>query len=510
MNFMPMKTKILFTAFLFVSYLYTASAKDLSLEFDVESGDTIMLRAKQGVFSVSAWNQNVIKVQGQASNDVQTEREGSTLIVTLNSLDASSADDTLTIKVPAGHKLSVSGGNADFSFDGLNPQSAEAAKLNNTQAANSSEPDISVVSVDGSIVITNSSGDFNISTINGEVRISDSRGAANIRSISGSQSVQADFRNLSSSNVSGQSSYTLRTLEKLHLSNVNGDSSVESSLSPGASIQMQSVNGDLRLLVPQITSADFLVESHKGGVIKNSLSETVQSSSTAQEFSMGGASASVTMNTMEGNIELAAAQLTTNSKSSEQTEIDFDFDWSSVDTSILDFAYINPSYSAHDFKKIYIKPAEIHFDPQWVAKFRKEFSSSNRERVMVNYAKLLEKAIIDKFSKNDRFEVVDERASDVLVIIPKVVDLYIDRIESVELKDSLVVTPAGNAKIDLIAYSVKDNSVLGFFMDKRGTSVSNILGGSNARAANQKAFFRLFSDWAEDILTVLDNQGSAK
>jgi len=209
MNFMSMKTKILFTAFLFVSYLYTASAKDLSLEFDVESGDTIMLRAKQGVFSVSAWNQNVIKVQGQASNDVQTEREGSTLIVTLNSLDASSADDTLTIKVPAGHKLSVSGGNADFSFDGLNPQSAEAAKLNNTQAANSSEPDISVVSVDGSIVITNSSGDFNISTINGEVRISDSRGAANIRSISGSQSVQADFRNLSSSNVSGQSSYTL-------------------------------------------------------------------------------------------------------------------------------------------------------------------------------------------------------------------------------------------------------------------------------------------------------------
>ena len=503
MNFIPMKTKVCFTAFLLMSQLNHANAKNLGIEFEVESNDTITLRAKQGMFSVSAWDQDVIKVLGQVNSDVYSERDGATIIVTLNSLNASSADDALTIKVPVGHKLSVSGGNADFSFDGLNPQKAEAGRLNHKQSSNSSEPDISVVSVDGDITITNSSGDFNINTINGKIKISDSRGAANIRSISGSQDVKADFRNLSSSNVSGQSMYTLRTLEKLHLSNVNGDSSVESSLSPGASIQMQSVNGDLRLLVPQVTSADFLIESHKGGIIKNSLSGTADANDAAQEFSLGDASASVTMNTMGGHIELAP-QLAKSAESSEQGEVDFDFDWSSVDTSILDFAYINPSYSAHDFKKIYIKPAEVHFDPQWLARFSKKLNSSYRERVMVNYAKLLEKAIKDKFSKNDRFEIVDERANDVLVIIPKVVDLYIDRIESVELKDSLVVTPAGSAKIDLIAYSIKDSSVLGFFMDKRGTSVSNILGGSNARAANQKAFFRLFSDWAEDIITVLE------
>lgn len=475
-------------------------AKDISENIPIEQHENIEIFSKHGMFSVSGWNKNFVNITGQTNDDIQVERKKTTLVLNLNSVDSSTSSDTLEIKIPSNKKISVSSNNANFSFNGLNPRPTETADVDNHQA-HKLDPDISVITVDGNVSITNSSGDFNIQTINGDIDISSSKGAANIRTISGHQRVNADFRSVSSSNVSGQSIYKLRTLDKLNLSNVNGTTIVESAVSQGASIQMQSVKGNVELLVPESTSARFSLQSHQGGSIKNTLKgklDTLSNDTDTQVFALADASASVTINTMDGGISVGYQKAVVSDYDDQS------YDWSLVDTNLLNFAFINPNYKIFDYQEIFIKQPEIHFDPSWEEKYGTGEKGHYQQRITLNYANLLKAAIAKTFSQDNRFKIVDQRNENALVIIPKVLELYIEDPETVEIRDVLVAARAGNAKIDLVIFSPSDQSVLALFMDKRSTDRPRGLAIPQARLRNSRAFSQLFNDWTEDIVKVLD------
>ena len=181
-----------------------------------------------------------------------------------------------------------------------------------------------------------------------------------------------------------------------------------------------------------------------------------------------------------------------------------DIDWTNVDTSILDVAYINPRLNFRHYKKIYIKQPEIHFHPNWVAKFGESKSSAYRQEVARRYASLLEEAIAETFSRDTHLSISDQRGDDILVIIPKVIELYIAVPDSVVNQDVIITTPAGSAKIDLVIYSPRDQSVLGLFMDTRSTSTPRPVEASKPRMINTRAFNRLFKEWSEDLVAVLE------
>ncbi len=477
----------------------SSSAKEINQNVPVGEHESIEIIAKQGEFSVLGWAKDFVQLSGHADKDALVERENSKLILNIPSDSTSEEPDKLEIKIPSDRRLSVTSNNADFSFDGLNPRLAKAAGSNDDDASKSTS-DISVSSVDGVVVVKNSSGSFNINTINGDIKIIDSKGTANIRSFSGQQDINGDFRNVNSSNVSGQSTYKLRTLEKLNLSNVNGDSLIESAVSRGANVQIQSVKGNVELLVPETTSARFSLNSHQGGRIENSLVGELDidnSSDDSQILTLADASASITIDTMSGGIVVAPQNSTDTGVSSE------DYDWSSVDTSVLDFAFVNPNYNILDYQEIFVKKPEIQFDSSWVRKHGVAISQDDRQRIADEYAEMFRQTIADRFSRNKRFKIVDERTENVLVIIPKVLELYIDNPDMVTLKDVLVATPAGNARLDLVIFSPSDQAILALFMDKRSTRKPQGIATSKTRALNSRAFSRLFKDWVKDISTAL-------
>lgn len=481
-----------------------SSAKEVDVKIPIQADENITFVAKQGLFSVSAWSENFLSLSGEASEDIYFERENSELVLTLNSDDVLAEYDKLNIKIPDNTQVNVTTNNADFLFNGLNARLDGSTESGDIEITNFNS-DLSVTSIDGHVKVEDSSGDFRINTVNGDITIINSRGVADIQSVSGNQNINADLRSVSSSNVSGQSLFKLRTTEKLNLSNVNGDSSVETAVSAAANIQMRSVKGSLSLLVPETTSAKFSIQSHKGGRIHNAIESPINvldSNDSAQIFTLADASSSIAMNTMDGDIKVATQVVGTNDYAEEYS----DFDWSSVDTGILDFAFINPNYNVLDYKKVYIKPVEVHFSPRWEEKFSRGSFRSYRERIVNSYSELLEKAISDRFSRGTHFEISDQRGEDVLVIIPKIIDLYIDNPDSVQIIESFITTSAGNAKIDLVLYSPKDESMLGLFMDKRSTAVPNIISASNLRAINTRAFSRLFDDWAKDIVSLLSRE----
>ena len=490
--FQQVSTFLGFALMLCVSLI--SVAKEVNQSIPVQQNESIEIVAKQGVFSITGWNKDFVALTGEANDDVQIERVNSKLILKLDS-ESSTSSDNLDIKIPNGKRINVVNDDADFSFNSLNSKAViEVGEAKNFDS------DIVVTSVDGNVRVIDSSGDFNIQTVNGDIEILNSKGGANIRTVSGTQDVNADFRTVSSSNVSGQSSYTLRTLDKLNLSNVNGDTVIKSAVSQGASIQIQSVKGNVELLVPKSTSARFALQSHQGGTIHNTLNvqaDAEHNSDGAHVFALADASASVTINTMDGNISVAYQ------KENVSDYDDENFDWSSVDTSLLNFAFVNPKYNVFDYQEIFIKEPEIRFDSSWEKKYGKGEIGIYQQRIATEYANLLKAAIRDNFAKTKRFKVVEQRKENVLVIIPKVLDLYITNPETIEFKEVLTAARAGNASIDLVVFSPSDNSMLALFMDKRSTSRPGGLPIPSSRIRNSRAFSRLFNDWIEDMVKVL-------
>lgn len=475
-----------------------SNAKKVDIDLPIQGHEHIQISANQGSFAVLGWNKDYVKISGQLSNDLVVNNKGRKLKLALNSDKKSSPSDTLTINIPSTKKITANSDIANFSLININPQPKSE---NESDQAHSLGPNISIESIDGSVDVKNSSGNFNISTVNGDIDISNSRGMANIRSVSGNQKVNADFRTIASSNVSGQSSYKLNTLEKLNLNNVNGASSIESSISAGASIQIQSVSGDVELLIPETTSARFSLKSHQGGMITNSLKEgaNLQDDTKSDHtiFTLDQASASISIDTLSGNINIAPK------KSQFKINDDQAYDWSSVDTGILNFAFINPNHNIFDHKEIFIKQPEVHFDENWLKKYGKETTKQFQERITDEYAASLKRAVADKFSKNSHFTIIEQRKEGALVIIPKVFELYIDNPQVVGITDMMIATPAGNAKIDLVIFSPTDNSILALFMDKRSTGKPESIGAFRPKATNRRAFSKLFNNWAKDMMTLL-------
>ena len=490
--------RVLYFLGLFSVYVLSSisNAKEIDLKIPVKEHETIQINAEQGAFSVSGWNENFIELTGMANEDVHFESKELTLVLQLNSNQPLTAQDNLEIKVPSDKEVSITANNADFILSGLKPQLINKPDSKNNQLTRDS-PNIEFSSVDGSISVVNSSGNFTINTINGDISILESRGIASIKSFSGNQNVEADLRDVTSSNVSGKSSYKLRTIEKLNLNNVNGDSVVESAISPAASVQMRSVKGNVQLLVPEETSAKFSLQSHQGGQVRNEIIEVpdVDNNPNKKNFILGDASANVSINTMSGSISILSQ------KAIASQYVDENYDWSAVDTSILKFAFINPKHSIFNHKEIFIKQPEIHFDPKWEVKFGKGITNSYKETTSADYASLLKKAVANKFSRDMQFEIVEERTDNSLVIIPKVLDLYIDFPDTVAIRDVVTSRPAGSAKIDLVIYSPSDKAILALVVDKRTTANPK---GNDGSVINRRAFSELFNDWARDIVKVLE------
>jgi len=251
------------------------------------------------------------------------------------------------------------------------------------------------------------------------------------------------------------------------------------------------------MCIPENSSARVSLQAHNHGLISNGFGQSPPDEAKQLNFDLANATASISMNTLDGKIEIAPGA----PEQAAQTQDTFD--WSSVDTSILDFAYMDSDYSILDFDSIYIKTPVVEFDPRWLKEYGNETTQSYRDRIVKEYSDILERKIEDIFTKKTDLTVVKTRVDDVLVLFPKVVNLFIATPDRDGIGDIITTTPAGNAEIDLVVFSSEHQAILGLFMDKRSTGKSLSVGPSKRRTINTREFEQLFDHWLKDIIKVI-------
>jgi hypothetical protein len=246
-----------------------------------------------GSITVTGWDRNEVVVTGDlgaGASGLEFTGSGSRLRVGVDTeRNPHAVISSLEIHVPRRSRLQIE------SFAG----SIAVAESTGTVAAET---------VNGSITIGGQAKEISAETVNGSVQISGASTHTRAESVNGSVIVQGASGELDASTVNGRLEVAGGSFERAHLETVSGALSFDGGLAAGATLEAETVSGQVTLVLPAGVAADFSISTFSGG-IENALGPPAtrvgeHTTERELEFSTGGGGASVSVHTLSGGITL--------------------------------------------------------------------------------------------------------------------------------------------------------------------------------------------------------------
>lgn len=252
----------------------------------------------QGRVTVTAWDQQVVKVTGTIEND-QTEFEfvGDQRHVVIKVRPESGKshrnhdEAILDIKVPAGASLDINTVSADIDVQGVRgEQRLQAISGGVTTVAYSEQLDIRTIS--GDAVVNGTGG----------------KGRIDVQSVSGGVTVRGVDGEVEAQSVSGNVELDLGTVTRLSLETVSGNLKASLTLASDARLDAESVNGNIDVRFAKPVNGEFEFETFSGN-IENCFGPKAERKSkyapgTELRFTQGSGGARVSVDTLSGTISI--------------------------------------------------------------------------------------------------------------------------------------------------------------------------------------------------------------
>lgn len=252
----------------------------------------------QGRVTVTAWDQQVVKVTGTIEND-QTEFEFSGdqrhVVIKVRPESGKSHrnhdEAILDIKVPAGASLDINTVSADIDVQGVRgEQRLEAVSGGVTTVAYSEQLDVRTIS-----------GDAVINGTGGKARV-------DVQSVSGGVTVRGVDGEVEAQSVSGNIELDLGTATRLSLETVSGNLKASLTLASDARLDAESVSGHVDVRFAKPVNGEFEFETFSGN-IENCFGPKAERKSkyapgTELRFTQGSGGARVSVDTLSGTISI--------------------------------------------------------------------------------------------------------------------------------------------------------------------------------------------------------------
>ena len=252
----------------------------------------------QGRVTVTAWDQQVVKVTGTIEND-QTEFEFSGdqrhVVIKVRPESGKSHrnhdEAILDIKVPAGASLDINTVSADIDVQGVRgEQRLEAVSGEITTAAYDEQLDVRTIS-----------GDAVVNGTGGKARI-------DVQSVSGGVTVRGVDGEVEAQSVSGNIELDLGTATRLSLETVSGNLKASLTLAGDARLDAESVSGHVDVRFAKPVNGEFEFETFSGN-IENCFGPKAERKSkyapgTELRFTQGSGGARVSVDTLSGTISI--------------------------------------------------------------------------------------------------------------------------------------------------------------------------------------------------------------
>lgn len=258
---------------------------------------SVEISSVQGRVTVSAWDQQEVKVTGTIENDeTKFEFSGDQSHVIIKVRPKSGKNHghdevILDIKVPAGAAIDVNTVSANIDVRGVRGvQQLEAVSGDVTTTAYDEEIDVRTISGDAVVNGTGGNGRVDAQSVSGDVKVRGVNGELQARS------------------VSGKLELDLGTIARLQLETVSGDVTADLTLADGARFEAESVSGAVEVRFGKPVNGDFDIESFSGDIESCFGPKAERKSKYAPgselRFTQGSGGARISVDTMSGDITL--------------------------------------------------------------------------------------------------------------------------------------------------------------------------------------------------------------
>jgi DUF4097 and DUF4098 domain-containing protein YvlB len=196
----------------------------------------------------------------------------------------------IEVHVPAGSRVSIESFASSITVSEVTgPVTAET--VNGAISVSGSVKEVSVESVNGAVDVSGAPTRVHAGTVNGALTVRGARGDLEANTVNGELRV-----------VGGG------PFDRAHLESVSGAIRFEGDLTPHADLQAQTVSGEVELLLPAKTGADFTVSTFSGDINSDFGTAVYRPGRHSPQkeltFSTGGGGAKIAVETLSGSISL--------------------------------------------------------------------------------------------------------------------------------------------------------------------------------------------------------------
>ena len=253
---------------------------------------SVDLTEVSGDVVVNAWDRNEARVRAYAERGrIRSSVSSSRLSLEVEPVGGRTGDSKLEVWVPVGARVVARSTSGDVTVKGTKAE----------VDARSTSGDVVVTDATDRVTIESVSGDVRGSQLNGDVRSESVSGTIQIRDASGP--VRAET-------TSGDVSLLGVTSRNVFATTVSGEVEYDGTVDKDGRYEFHSHSGDIRLGIPEASSAQFSVETFSGS-LDSEFPITLQPGqrSTGRprrfEFTLGSGSARITAESFSGDIVLA-------------------------------------------------------------------------------------------------------------------------------------------------------------------------------------------------------------
>lgn len=266
---------------------------------DVAKGTRLVLSSHAGEVTVRAWDRDAVRVQAtHASRDrVDVQTADNTLRIRTRSARGPGGVVDYTLTVPRWMPVNLSG-------------TYLAATIEGTTA------EVNVETVGGDLTLKGGSGAVSLRSIEGEIRAEGASGKLNVSTVNDSITLSGVAGDVVAETVNGDVTITNAKASSLEVSTVNGDVRFESTVSTVGTYRVSTHQGDIRVSLGQQASATVFVRTFRGDFSSDfpvtlPKEDSGRDSNKRFNFTLGAGGARVELQSFQGDIHVAKGPLRT-------------------------------------------------------------------------------------------------------------------------------------------------------------------------------------------------------
>lgn len=256
--------------------------------FAVDPGLRLELRNRSGDITIRTWDRNEVRVETDRSrrSPIVIERTSGAVRIGTTAWPRDDDDTDLWLTVPASMSLDLSGSESDVTVDG-------------------SKGEISVDLSEGDVSIRGGSGRVSVRTNDGAVTVEDADGMVRLFSMDGDIIVEHASGDIEVETTDGTIELRDVVAATVRATTVDGDIWFDGELALRGEYSLETHDGDITVYVSEDSDARVRVAVYDGD-FSSDFSITFPSWPRGRraEFTLGGGSAGLQLETFDGDIQL--------------------------------------------------------------------------------------------------------------------------------------------------------------------------------------------------------------